>query len=869
MLNDNTMEEEEEKIWPRLVIRNKTTRFSRRVARVIFPCCMTVPVVIETTLPANGLCSLFTFVPFSNGNESFNSYICDKCNNVGMSHAAAALMAIEHFNARNNTVVPELDQFRACPVQFDTQNSAIFDTGSYTHLAAETLLAQPELPCAVAGPFHDGPALELSTLAAALKFPVTAHRAFSIRALAHYASPYTSQVFPDVITSALVLAEYLLHIGRTDFVAFVYSLTETGLHRQETVSIVLDEVGIKNQAFSYNSPFSSPATSDERTIKKTLQAVLDSGYRTIVVAPELPANEIPLLARTATDLGLTNGDYLWLWFGDFDFSFEPYVREFLAGSIFMPPFEGHHLGLRDPFLRSWKSQGPLEVERLNRANPVMQGQPGYFFAKDDYFQKKQPEWGSAYMYDAIMSTGIGACLALASAKNKSANVPVEAFVQGIRSVNFTGATGVIRFCFPDNCQLQGSRDPYTLIWGVLNLYPPGVALVDGPWQLSEIFYFPQVSSDFIFPNGSLLYDFIPRPDPLPVGPEVRIPPNFLFVTDTVYADGRTVPPDLLRDPPEQNYLSSGIRIAGFILFGVAVMSAVISAIWVFVYHKHRVVKAAQPYFLYLICLGAVVSVSSIVMLSFDESSGWSEEQLSRACMATPWLVSLGHIITYGALFSKLWRLNRVLQFVRRKVDIIHVAWPSAILVAMALLVLGLWTGLDSLEWNRYEINPITGESIGECSSDNAAAYIISLGAIMLIPTLLTFYMAWKTKDVDDTFSESCWIFVMILIQLEVLLFAVPLIPLLRGVSTNGRYIGYSLLIWTFSMSALLLIIGPKVIALCRGDVVHRGPKRGTPPGQVRVSGLSSGSSEQRHSLNNCSTEIGTQTDPWVESSKGE
>ena len=784
--------------------------------------------VVEASLPANGLCSLFTFVPFSYGNEPFHSFYCGDCNNVGMSHAAAALLAMDHFNARNATVVPELADLGDCPVQFDLNTSQIFDTGTYTHKAAESLLEQlPETPCAVAGPFHDTPVLELSTLAAALKFPLTAHRGFSLRALANSSSPHTSQVYPDLISSSIVLAEYLFHKGRIDYVAFLYGLTETGLYRRETVTIVLDEFGIKNQAFAYNSPLRSPATSEERTIRKALQAVLDSGYRTIVIAPDFPTVEIPLLAEVAVELGLTNGDYMFIWFGDYDPLYgntDPITREFLAGSIFMTPFEGYHLGYQDPFHRAWRSQGPAEVARLNQANPVKEGEPGYFVAQDDYFTTMWvPEWGSALMYDAVISTGIGACLAMAN--NQTNDISVNSFVQSIRSASFTGATGVVRFC--QDCELLGGRDPYSVVWGFLNNYPPGVDSED-PWRPSELFYFPQVSSEFIFPNGSLLYDVIPPPSN--ISGESGL---FLFINDTIYADGRTVPPDLLRDPPEENYLSRGVQAFGLALFSIVMLISILSAIWVYIHREHRIVKAAQPGFLFLICFGSAVSVSSILTISFDESYGWSEQQLSRACMATPWLACLGHILTYGALFAKLWRVNRVLQFVRRKVDIVHVAWPCAVLVAMALVVLGLWTGLDSLEWNRYEINSITGERIGECSSEDAAAFIAPLVVIVLIPTLLTFYMAWKTKDVDDAFSESRWIFTMVLIQLEVLLFAGPLVPLLRDVSTDARYIGYSLLIWTFPMSTLCLIIGPKVFAVHRKGGERT---RGSFPGGVRVSG---------------------------------
>jgi len=225
--------------------------------------------------------------------------------------------------------------------------------------------------------------------------------------------------------------------------------------------------------------------------------------------------------------------------------------------------------------------------------------------------------------------------------------------------------------------------------------------------------------------------------------------QYYFLNETRYADGRTVPPDLLRDLPEQNYLGKIPRAFGFALMAIALLASLGTTIWVYLHHEHRVVKAAQPYFLYLICSGAAVCAFAIFPLSFDESYGWSSRQLSRACMSIPWISSLGYMLTYCALFSKLWRVNKVLQPVRRKIDIKQVLWPFLLLVALTVLILSLWTGLDPLKWEREEINSITGESIGQCQGEVMVAFLVPLIIVLLIPALLTGYMAWCTKDVDE------------------------------------------------------------------------------------------------------------------------
>jgi len=56
-------------------------------------------------------------------------------------------------------------------------------------------------------------------------------------------------------------------------------------------------------------------------------------------------------------------------------------------------------------------------------------------------------------------------------------------------------------------------------------------------------------------------------------------------------------------------------------------------------------------------------------------------------------------------------------------------------------------------------------------------------------------MAWKTKDVDHACSEAYWIFIMILVQIEVVIFAVPTVAVLRDTpSTDISYIGYAILV---------------------------------------------------------------------------
>jgi hypothetical protein len=120
-----------------------------------------------------------------------------------------------------------------------------------------------------------------------------------------------------------------------------------------------------------------------------------------------------------------------------------------------------------------------------------------------------------------------------------------------------------------------------------------------------------------------------------------------------YADGTEHPPELLRDEPEQNYLKPSVRIIGFVLLGIAWSICLGNCIWVAANRRHRVLKASQPLFLYQLALGSAIVVSAILPLSFDESYGWSVERLASACTSLPWLIVIGHVLQYMALFTKV------------------------------------------------------------------------------------------------------------------------------------------------------------------------------------------------------------------------
>jgi 7 transmembrane sweet-taste receptor of 3 GCPR len=146
-------------------------------------------------------------------------------------------------------------------------------------------------------------------------------------------------------------------------------------------------------------------------------------------------------------------------------------------------------------------------------------------------------------------------------------------------------------------------------------------------------------------------------------------------TAIVYRDGTTVQPGVEREYENENFLAPGVRAIGLILMSIAWLLSFTALVLLHVLSKDNVVQRAQPFFLKMLCVGSIVMSTAIFTLSWDEGAGWSDQQLDIACALTPWFFFIGQILTFCALFTKLWRVDKVLQFRRRAVTISNVMKP--------------------------------------------------------------------------------------------------------------------------------------------------------------------------------------------------
>eukprot|EP00584_Thalassiosira_punctigera_P010678 CAMPEP_0172535426 /NCGR_PEP_ID=MMETSP1067-20121228/7438_1 /TAXON_ID=265564 ORGANISM="Thalassiosira punctigera, Strain Tpunct2005C2" /NCGR_SAMPLE_ID=MMETSP1067 /ASSEMBLY_ACC=CAM_ASM_000444 /LENGTH=1140 /DNA_ID=CAMNT_0013320359 /DNA_START=87 /DNA_END=3509 /DNA_ORIENTATION=+ len=297
-----------------------------------------------------------------------------------------------------------------------------------------------------------------------------------------------------------------------------------------------------------------------------------------------------------------------------------------------------------------------------------------------------------------------------------------------------------------------------------------------------------------------------------------------------------------------------IRPVGLSFTALVMLLSISLSLWTYRKRTHRVVKASQPIFLFIICVGVFVMASSIIALSIDDSIA-SQEVCSAACMAFPWLFSLGFTIAWSSILAKILRLNKVMNgaavFRRVVVTEREASLPIIVFFLLNLVLLICWSLVDPLEWRR---EPITENdptnTYGFCQSEGKATtvFVALLVFFDLVALVLACVQAYHARKMDDEFTESRWLGIACASWIQVLAIGIPVILLTLNISPIAVYFTQTAVVFLCCMSMLLLIFLPKMRLVKKVDTGRT----------ARTQGPGSRGAAPRHAGNRSAVPRGTE-----------
>jgi len=203
---------------------------------------------------------------------------------------------------------------------------------------------------------------------------------------------------------------------------------------------------------------------------------------------------------------------------------------------------------------------------------------------------------------------------------------------------------------------------------------------------------------------------------------------------------------------------------------------------------------------------------ALVPLSIDDGLA-SNRGCDIACMATPWLISIGFTVAFSALFSKLWRINKLFnnrQCRRIKVQEKDVLLPFAVVFTLNFAVLLSWTLVDPLRWTRRTMNDEKWNTYGSCRGTATASKIfVGMTALVNVSALaITCWQAYKARNIGDEFSESKNLGRALFSWVQLLVVGVPVLFLIDQDNVSAKFFLQIALLFAMCMSMFLFIFVP-------------------------------------------------------------
>ncbi|CAB9515608.1 acid type B receptor subunit 2 [Seminavis robusta] len=287
-------------------------------------------------------------------------------------------------------------------------------------------------------------------------------------------------------------------------------------------------------------------------------------------------------------------------------------------------------------------------------------------------------------------------------------------------------------------------------------------------------------------------------------------------------------------PENVNSLSSGMVWAAYIMFILNVFTIMLCAVWLYWKRTTPQVLVSQPSFLCLVLAGCLISSSTILAMAQEDTG----EGPVPACMAIPWLYSVGFCITFGTLFAKIRRVFFIFRNATSTFGNKHLVsvWETLAVIgavlAVDVFILILWTALDPLQWQREvlteDIFGVPLESIGYCTAEHWAIWAGLIATLHLLLMAVACFMCYAARNIPTRFAEGKYISIAMISNLQIFVVGVPILVIIGADPQTGFFVR-SVIIWMNDFVVVTLIFGNLIYS------VHFQPnkQRGSDPNSVR------------------------------------
>ena len=546
---------------------------------------------------------------------------------------SAALLAMHHFNTGDGTIAPDLKGVNErCPIRLtmetiDSTSSGIKAVQELTSLVTRSPTdAQMPQPCAVMGSSWSGTTKKMATVSGVYDLLQVTPSASSVALDNKGEYPLFTRTHPSDASMAELSVDYLHNVLGVKFFGQLYLDNDFGSSYHTAVL---------NRAAQYDMvvksvPFRPGAEDDE--IMDALLELNETGYNYFLGI--FFRGDYERIMGMAGEIGVAGPGTLWMFNGALSSAFVNGQTSLEAGSNVAKATygtaiihdEGGLPGLPrfDKFLKEWRDipSNPELLAYINSKQPLPPAGSGLNFERDGDFFLQTPSHIAAFSYDAIVGLGLSACQALGAQQESDIFTGAQHHAAFINT-EFKGASGDVLV----DSDTSYSRTAESTLHAVSNILPIGGADATAADEDGMISF--KATPTSFFNVKKMKWKRYGDED-----------------NEFVFSDATTVSP-LEIPEAEHNYnrLGPGVRGACLTLSAIAIVLSIGCMVFTYRFREEKVVKAAQPTFLIMLCVGCLLMAATIIPASMDDATA-STTGCNVACMSKIWLFACGFCVCF-------------------------------------------------------------------------------------------------------------------------------------------------------------------------------------------------------------------------------
>ncbi|EDV28649.1 uncharacterized protein TRIADDRAFT_51773 [Trichoplax adhaerens] len=209
-----------------------------------------------------------------------------------------------------------------------------------------------------------------------------------------------------------------------------------------------------------------------------------------------------------------------------------------------------------------------------------------------------------------------------------------------------------------------------------------------------------------------------------------------------------------------------LYITMVVLSGFGIALALFFMTFNMLYRNNRIIKVASPNINNIIAVSAIFCYLSIIFLGMNaESVGTNKILLRTACWARTWLLLLGFMTGFSALFTKTWRLQVIFSNRSAKSKVItnqQLYLFIAMIVLVGIVILTVQAVIDPIriiERNTTEETSLNDDIIIihnsiTCSTNMPAVWQITMLGINGVLLAFGLSLAWRTRNIYITAAND-------------------------------------------------------------------------------------------------------------------